>query len=63
MGISNCIENPKLKYDCKTCQKFHFFSPILYWVWDIPIMNERVASQFNSAIWRLTTMKLGRNNV
>ena len=42
-------------------------NPILGGVRDTPIMDgegaKRPPSQFNSAIWCLTTMKLGRNRV
>ena len=48
------------------CMCSSLFNPILDGVWDTPIMDERAKkppSQFNSAIWGLTTMKLGRNRV
>ena len=41
-------------------------NPILDWVQDTPIMDgggKKPPPKFNSAIWRLTTMKLGRNRV
>ena len=39
------------------------FNPILDGVRDTPIIDGGQILQFNSAIWGLTTMKLGRNRV